>query len=65
MGALKRIHPLPPASPAAVYARPNRIDAASSVSFRLMDRAARSPFHCGMEHVGVRARQCLAVCATA
>ena len=37
----------------------------TSVSFSLMDCAARSPFHCGMEHVGVRARQCLAVCATA
>ena len=57
MGALKSIHPLLPASsPAAVYARPNRIDTASSISFRLMDRAARSPFHCGTGHVGVRAR---------
>ena len=56
MGALKRMHPLPRAPPAAVYARPNRIDTASSVSFRLMDRAARSPFHCGVGHVGVRAR---------
>ena len=52
MGALKRIHPLPP----AVYTRPNRIDTASSVSSKLLDRAARSPFHCGMGHVGVRVR---------
>ena len=35
-GAFKRMHPLPPAPPAAVYARPNRIDTVSSVSFRLM-----------------------------
>ena len=56
MRALKRIHALPPALTAAVHARPNRIDTASSVSFRLMDRAARSPFHCGVGHVGVRAR---------
>ena len=48
--------PPPPPPPAAVYTRPNRIDTASSVSFRLMDRAARSPFHCGLGHVGVRAR---------
>ena len=48
--------PPSPLSPAAVHARPNRIDTALSVSFRLMDRAARSPFHCGMGHVGLRAR---------
>ena len=50
---------LPP--PATVYARPNRNDTASSVSVRLMGRAARSPFHCGTGHVGVRARQRLEV----
>ena len=55
MGSMKRKHPLPHALPADVHARPNRIDTAA-VSFRLMDRAARSPFICGMEHVGVRAR---------
>ena len=47
---------LRPPTTAAVYARPNRIDTASSVSFRLMDRAARSPFPCDVGHVGVRAR---------
>ena len=56
MGALKRVHPLPLAPLAAVYARPNLIDTALSVSSRLMDRAARSPFRCGVGHVGVRAR---------
>ena len=30
--------------------------------FRLRDRAARSPFHCGMEHVGVRAPMPRGVC---
>ena len=34
----------------------------TSVSFRLMDRAARSPFHCGMGHVGVRARATASLC---
>ena len=44
-----------------MHARPNRIDTASSVSFRLMDRAARSPFHCGMARRGPRARRRLEV----
>ena len=49
--------PCPLPSPlAAVYARPNRIDTASSVSSTLMDRAARSPFRCSVGHVGFRAR---------
>ena len=47
---------LAPASLAAVYARPNRTDTTSSVSSTLMDRAARSPFRCGVGHVGVRGR---------
>ena len=52
MGALERKHPLHPAP------LRRRVRAAN----RLMDRAARSPSHCGMGHVGVHARANAARC---